>query len=693
MNIKVNVFKRCEIVLHSDKTYENPFMDVDIDAVFTHEDGTVITLPGFWNGENEWKVRFASEKTGVWKYTVTCSDKGNASLCDSGEIAVEYAEPATELEKHGYVVIPENGRFLTYADGTPFFWLGDTHWQMADYERLHECNYPGCNCGNQFKHLADDRIKKGFTVYQTYFDSAESDGGGNKHVHHWWTEKYTKINPQAFNETMDVMIEYLANNGITMAMGFGVHSNTLSRMNNDAKAIQSFAKYCVARYACYPIVWITGQEITVGPEMFATWRSVGALVGKYDGFKRPNGAHMYPMTAQDERAQTLDNEPWHQMWILQGGHGGYDSLKPRSFYKSYRDNEKVKPYLETECQYEDITCGAFNGYDAPRIGAWQALQSGCAGFTYGVTGVWAMGWNQTTEQGWIGYSPEPWYIGMDKPGSTEMTYMKNFYQYIGWGKLEPSFGYEFGAFELRKYVSISHIDHDVMVYYFFTPENRFLAAAETGILTGLKPNVKYQVRWYDPIHGKFIDLPDVVSPDGTMPIPQKPSARDWVLLLNDYDLGAYETETYPVLDQPFAPTDVTAEDEVKFIAASASSQNEEHPIANLIDGDPDTYWCGFAEQTSQTLVLDLGKEEELRYIEFVAKNEEPRFLQFRVYYSLDGKDWQIVNERPYFNGFTIGGDFCNAFDVAKGKARYVKVFINSLKGAPILKLSAFKAFK
>jgi len=35
MNIKTEIYRRCEIVLHSNKTYENPFMDVDIDAVFT----------------------------------------------------------------------------------------------------------------------------------------------------------------------------------------------------------------------------------------------------------------------------------------------------------------------------------------------------------------------------------------------------------------------------------------------------------------------------------------------------------------------------------------------------------------------------------------------------------------------------------------------------------------------------------
>ena len=46
MNISTNVFKRCEIVLHSTKEYENPFMDVDIDAVFTHESGRKIIEVG-----------------------------------------------------------------------------------------------------------------------------------------------------------------------------------------------------------------------------------------------------------------------------------------------------------------------------------------------------------------------------------------------------------------------------------------------------------------------------------------------------------------------------------------------------------------------------------------------------------------------------------------------------------------------
>ena len=64
----VQVRRRTDIVLQSEKEYDNPYKDVDIDAVFTHEDGTKINLYGFWNGGGEWRVRFAPTKTGKQGY-------------------------------------------------------------------------------------------------------------------------------------------------------------------------------------------------------------------------------------------------------------------------------------------------------------------------------------------------------------------------------------------------------------------------------------------------------------------------------------------------------------------------------------------------------------------------------------------------------------------------------------------------
>ena len=77
---KVEVWRRTDIVLKSRKKYENPYKDVELDAVFTHEDGTRIALYGFWNGGDEWRVRFSPTKVGLWSYEIKCSDSENTGL-------------------------------------------------------------------------------------------------------------------------------------------------------------------------------------------------------------------------------------------------------------------------------------------------------------------------------------------------------------------------------------------------------------------------------------------------------------------------------------------------------------------------------------------------------------------------------------------------------------------------------------
>ena len=37
----------------------NPFRDIDLDVVFTHQDGQTWTVPAFWSGGQTWRIRFA----------------------------------------------------------------------------------------------------------------------------------------------------------------------------------------------------------------------------------------------------------------------------------------------------------------------------------------------------------------------------------------------------------------------------------------------------------------------------------------------------------------------------------------------------------------------------------------------------------------------------------------------------------
>jgi len=634
-------WKPMEISLTSTVTYSNPFKDVDINAVFTYEDGTTISIPGFWNGENEWKVRFSPTKIGNWTFSITCTDSANVSLTKTGTLSAVANTGTTDVDKKGFVRLETGKRYFVYDDGTPFYWLGDTHWQMPNYERLTECNYPGCNCGSQFAHLLKNRLEKGFTVYQTYPDSGMSDGGGNKKRYSWWTKKGL-IKPESFNENFDVMMSQLAEVGMTVAMGLGVHSSTIGALTEEN--LLAYTRYVVARYACYNVVWITGQEITIDksgdPEGYETWKKVAALIDQLDGYKHPQGAHMYPLLYED--VVDLDAQPWHEWWTLQAGHGGIAGIKDQTFYKSYYDSPTQKLYMETEANYEDIYCGGFTGYTASRICAWKANQCGSYGFTYGDEGIWAMRWD-TSASGWTTYNSEPWYAGMDKPGSYEMTYLKKFYQYVGFYNLTPRFNDPaYGTFTDKERSVISTDGNSTYVVYFYSATNL------TGKLSGLDTTQNYSARWYNPRTGKFLVIAHQfkAEADGTYTIPTKPTSSDWTLLVTNKDLGAYETELAPV---DYAAADAAVQPDGALLEVK-SYQNiinsEDHAIELAFDKDASTYWEAFASRVSNTIIMDLGESKTIGFMKLVyPKLGSIAPQSYRIDVSENGTDWYIVVDR------------------------------------------------
>ncbi|MCL5281372.1 MAG: glycoside hydrolase family 140 protein [Planctomycetes bacterium] len=77
-----------------------------------------------------------------------------------------------ETSRLGLLKVSENKRFLVHEDGTPFFYLGDTAWEL--FHRL--------NREEADKYLAN-RAAKGFTVIQTVA-IAEGDGGSHLMTFH-----------------------------------------------------------------------------------------------------------------------------------------------------------------------------------------------------------------------------------------------------------------------------------------------------------------------------------------------------------------------------------------------------------------------------------------------------------------------------------------------------------------------------
>lgn len=636
---QAEVWKRTDLILTSDKEYTNPYLDVEIDAVFEHTDGTKIHLYGFWNGEDEWRVRFSPTKTGTWSYTVTSSDTSNTGLHNvSGKVEAVPNTGNTDLDRHGFVRISDNGRYFTYDDGTPFYWLGDTNWQAPNYVSTTQCNYPGCKCQNQFQHEVDDRLNKGFTVYQTYFDSGENDGGGQLATTSepsLWLEKYNMINPDTFTDKIDGMFDYMADNGMVIALGYGVHSHTVNGMGQ--KAIEQISRYLTARYASYPVVWITAQEITGEPQ-FNVWKASAEIVDQGDGYNHPQGAHQFPTDNTNDYTRDLDKQPWHEWWGLQNGHGPLQQSK--DLYKSYWDNEKVKPYLELEANYEDITCGGFNGYDASRISAWRTNLLGSYGFTYGVTGVWANNYSTAGNMGWYGsFSFEPWYMGLDKPGSNEMTYLRSFFEYVRFYELVPRFNdTAYSDCTAENKVVASTEDGKTYVAYFYNKD------LSTGTLSALSTDEVYTARWYNPLTGKFVNEAEgITAAEGTYTIPKKPTSGDWVFLLTIENFGDYEEEA--VYDDPFISH---RENLAVGAAATASSDNSNFTSFAAdcaVDGDYNTYWCADSGEMPQWLELDMGEPKSFQEINILmhrGMSTRTEKVSYHIQGSLDGENWEEI---------------------------------------------------
>ena len=110
----------------SSKTYQNPFMEVELYASIKAPDGKTIQLPAFWAGENEWRFRFAAPETGNYIFTTTCNDAKNKGLhAQKGTILVQPYSEQNPLYLHGPLKLSADDRYLVHQDNTPFFWLAD----------------------------------------------------------------------------------------------------------------------------------------------------------------------------------------------------------------------------------------------------------------------------------------------------------------------------------------------------------------------------------------------------------------------------------------------------------------------------------------------------------------------------------------------------------------------------------------
>ncbi len=135
---EVHVWETQEIILQAAHDYANPYADVECWAQLDGP-GFARRVYGFWDGGRTFRIRLVATAPGEWRWKVGSNQAADPGLNGgAGKFqAVDWtdAEKAENPNRRGFVRASPNGHALCYADGTPFFLVGDT-WLAASTWRL-----------------------------------------------------------------------------------------------------------------------------------------------------------------------------------------------------------------------------------------------------------------------------------------------------------------------------------------------------------------------------------------------------------------------------------------------------------------------------------------------------------------------------------------------------------------------------
>jgi len=529
-----------EATFESKKSYADPFNDVDVDVVFSRN-GESWRVPTFWRGENKWTVRFAPPSAGEYSYRLESTDKSNPDLNGPrGQATITAYAGSNSLLKHGLLRVSANKRYFEQADGTPFYWLGDTWWTTLS-DRL---PWEG------FQELALDRKAKGFTVIQIVAglvpdESAPADPGFCNEGGCVWDPAFQRINPKYFDYA-DRRIQCLVENGLAPAI-VGGWRRILAQMG--VPKMKQHWRYVIARYGAYPVFWITGGEVYDPPAsqrrtelnlISPGWTEIARFIRATDPAHHPLSVHEidppFDSALQDESLTDFD--------LYQAGHRGWPSIATAIalLNKHYARTTVTKPLVVGEIGYEKLA--GENSEDYQRAAFWLATLNGAAGFTYGnISVAEAYSTHKPFLRGML--SPYSWEEGMHFPGAAQVAMGASLLKNYPWWKMvpHPEWVTPRGTTLLEPNSQVSGFDIDLIaalaqreqppdkdlplgewhnrqgnwrlpyaagvpgeVRFVYLPYSQFLKPRPVPSVQGLEPGVRYHAYYWEPTLGIKYDL-------------------------------------------------------------------------------------------------------------------------------------------------------------------------------------------
>ncbi len=307
----------------------NPFVDVRVSAVFTNGSST-LEVPGFYDGDGVYRVRFMPEAVGEWRYET----RGNRWEL-TGKTGSFVATMPTQ-GNHGPVRVHNTFHFA-YADGTPFKEIGTTIYNWLDTpEELQE---------QTLKTLASAPFNKARMLilpqrekYQKTFAPPRWPFAGTP-PRSW---DFTRFNPDFFRH-YEQRLAQLRDLGVEADLIlFNPYGAPWGFDTMDAAADERYLRYVVARFAAFRNVWwsMSNEFDFLRTKTMADWDRYFQIVQQADPYHHlrsiHNGALLYD-----------NNKPWVTHASIQNG----SAVEEPGRAELYRDVWR-KPVVYDEVKYE-----------------------------------------------------------------------------------------------------------------------------------------------------------------------------------------------------------------------------------------------------------------------------------------------------------------------------------------------------
>jgi hypothetical protein len=330
------------------------------------------------------------------------------------------AVPATAAPR---LKASDDQRSLVREDGTPFFYLGDTAWEL--FHRLDR---------EEARRYLDNRASKGFTVIQVVA-LAELDGlntpnryGFTPLVDNDPSRPSVKPGPDNdYWDHVDWVIAAANERGLTIGLlptwgdkwnkKWGVGPVVFTPENAGV-----YGEWLGKRYREEDIIWIVGGDRPIESEEHAP--IVRAMA---NGLRRGDGgAHLITFHPKggEGSAQYFHDDDWLDFNMRQNGHVTEFTKSYATTLKDY-NRTPIKPIIDGEPIYEDHPVsfkpqerGHSVAADVRRPLYWD-LFSGAFGHTYGHHSIWQM-WQPGRDP--VNFPLMPWHEALDQPGSGQMQY-------------------------------------------------------------------------------------------------------------------------------------------------------------------------------------------------------------------------------------------------------------------------------